>query len=65
MNADTFIKFMKRLIKDADRKIFLILDMFSTLLSKSNDLITKLLLSISAEFSCIYFFHARSIAYSS
>lgn len=26
MNADTFIKFMKRLIKDADRKIFLILD---------------------------------------
>ena len=26
MNADTFIKFMKRLIKDADRKVFLILD---------------------------------------
>jgi transposase len=26
MNADTFIKFMKRLIKDADRKIFLIID---------------------------------------
>jgi len=26
MNADTFIKFTKRLIKDADRKIFLILD---------------------------------------
>jgi transposase len=26
MNADTFIKFMKRLIRDADRKIFLILD---------------------------------------
>ena len=26
MNADTFIKFMKRLIKDADRKIILILD---------------------------------------
>lgn len=26
MNADTLIKFMKRLIKDADRKIFLILD---------------------------------------
>ena len=26
MNADTFIKFMKRLIKDADRKIFLSLD---------------------------------------
>jgi len=26
MNADTFIKFMKRLIKDADRKIFLVLD---------------------------------------
>ena len=26
MNADTFIKFMKRLVKDADRKIFLILD---------------------------------------
>jgi transposase len=26
MNADTFIKFMKRLIKDADRRIFLILD---------------------------------------
>jgi len=26
MNADTFIKFMKRLIKNADRKIFLILD---------------------------------------
>lgn len=26
MNADTFIKFMKRLIKDADRKIFLITD---------------------------------------
>jgi len=26
MNADTFIKFMKRLIKDADRKILLILD---------------------------------------
>ena len=26
MNADTFIRFMKRLIKDADRKIFLILD---------------------------------------
>jgi transposase len=26
MNADTFIKFMERLIKDADRKIFLILD---------------------------------------
>ncbi len=26
MNADTFIKFMKRLINDADRKIFLIID---------------------------------------
>jgi transposase len=26
MNVDTFIKFMKRLIKDADRKIFLIFD---------------------------------------
>ena len=26
MNADIFIKFMKRLIKDADRKIFMILD---------------------------------------
>ena len=26
MNADTFIKFMKRLIKDADRKIYLIID---------------------------------------
>ena len=26
MNADTFINFMKRLIKDTDRKIFLILD---------------------------------------
>jgi len=26
MNADTLIKFLKRLIKDADRKIFLILD---------------------------------------
>lgn len=26
MNADIFIKFMKRLIKDADRKIFLVLD---------------------------------------
>ena len=26
MNADTFIKFMKRLIKDAGRKVFLILD---------------------------------------
>jgi transposase len=26
MNADTFIRFMKRLIKDAERKIFLILD---------------------------------------
>lgn len=26
MNADTFIKFMKRLIKDTDRKIFLVLD---------------------------------------
>ena len=26
MNVDTFIKFMKRLVKDADRKIFLILD---------------------------------------
>jgi transposase len=26
MNADTFIKFMKRLIKDADRKILLIID---------------------------------------
>jgi len=26
MNADTFIKFMKRLIKDADRKIILIID---------------------------------------
>jgi len=26
MNADTFIKFMKRLVKDADRKIFLIID---------------------------------------
>ena len=26
MNADTFIKFMKRLIKDADRKVLLIID---------------------------------------
>ena len=26
LNADTFIKFLKRLIKDSDRKIFLILD---------------------------------------
>jgi transposase len=26
LNADTFIRFMKRLIKDADRKLFLILD---------------------------------------
>ena len=26
MNADTLIKFLKRLIKDSDRKIFLILD---------------------------------------
>ena len=30
MNADTFIKFMKRLIKDAGRKIFLILDNLKT-----------------------------------
>jgi hypothetical protein len=33
--------------------------MFPTLLSKSNDLVAKLLLCISAEFSQIYFFHAR------
>ena len=26
MNADVFIKFMKRLVKDADRKILLIID---------------------------------------
>ena len=33
----------------------------SALFSKPNNLITNFLLNISAEFSCVYFFHAQEI----